>query len=427
MRRQALFVMSFLLLSMMAIPAMAAEAENLIIPQKNPIYSDLAAYAEAGYITTTAADYFRANAITKYEAAIYIKEALSKPELAGDKQAAKKMAAYAKEYSAQLKALETAELYAKPGSTPVPDGFEKAAARIDEIAEEMAKNSFTDSSVFKIEGNLMAKWQDYDMFGVTNQHYGAFSGTRMELDVNGSPISGLNYSLIMSFEVPTTDPAYGTQNNSFFGAANLMDTYLLGLSMFGWSVNAGIFWEDITTFIASQGASLRPSIFERDKYAGDVRTRDYFETVFRNYFQTLDDRWSKHPWMGVEAINSKIFGRGTLKVMAGKAENFNAGGNTNYLYEFAARYTHKQDIPFLTGAEWSVNAYNTSNDKSEMYGLDEVSPYKYIKSCTVAGGDLKANLFKLFKLQTEFEWSHNDSKYVGTLATTPYTTQGSAF
>jgi hypothetical protein len=97
--------------------------------------------------------------------------------------------------------------------------------------------------------------------------------------------------------------------------------------------------------------------------------------------------------------------------MGGKAENFDERYDKNYLYEYAGRFTQPVDYSILSGSEVSFNFYNKSNELAEIETLAPaaagpnypVSPYGYLQSATIAGGDAKIKLFNALNINGEVE------------------------
>jgi hypothetical protein len=403
---------------------LASGAGN-IIPQSDGIYKALAKMASLNIIKSEKPAYFEVNAMTNREAASYIYEAggnTFEAKLSADQS--KQFSAWMKEYTKRF-ATELAAIAAgteKDAALPAPgeSSIEKAAAEVENLKKDLPAYVMGDGSPLKVTGIINFKYQNLFAEGITNFHNDALSGSllqfTMERDFGDAKI-GAAFDL----EMKKNDPAAGTSNTSFYGTAGLLDSYDLYATLYGFNITGGMFWEDLTPFTASQGPSDRPSLFDRDKYAAESTSRDYYETMFRNYFQSLDYRWSMHPWMGLSVKNDKLFAWGdSVEVEAGKVERFYA--DPSYLYEFGAQYTHRQDLVFLYNAEWSVTFYNASNEKTEMMSLGktESDAYNSMKSVNVAGGGLKTNIFRLFKTDIEFDSSHTSAKY----GAYPYTLSG---
>jgi hypothetical protein len=103
------------------------------------------------------------------------------------------------------------------------------------------------------------------------------------------------------------------QFTSYYGNVKSIspDVYSIGMNIYDWNLTTGVFWEDITYFIAAQGQFQRIGIFDRDIYAPEETTEAHFEYIFRNYFQNRDARWLKHVWNGFEINRNGLFGRDT--------------------------------------------------------------------------------------------------------------------
>ncbi len=423
----ALFLFAVFAVGVFAAPAAGNNEERIFVSQKDALYNDLSTLAGAGLIKSKDADYFLYNPITKKQAAGFIIEAryyLGVTRPAEDAVDEKK---FTKVINSCASGLQE-EIKSAPAFAVVAVNESEAQSRLDGVEAaisdaESARNEtfFNSGSSLKIEGIISAKYTDLGAYGVCPFNHSAFTGTYMQLLISKSFSSDLSLSMYLNLEPRYNDPVIGTAYPDFFTPSNIMDNFSMSLNAGPWKISGGTIWEDITSFIASQGPSDRPWIFERDQLAADEKAKDHYETIFRNYFQSLDDRWSKHPWMGLEVFNDKLFGRDQLKLMAGKANNF----YTNYLYEFGARYTRRQDILFFSAAEWSANFYNTSNQKAEAFAMQDADPFGLIAGDTIAGGDVKATLFGLFKISGEFEYSNYYARYV-TSTPMPYTQKGSA-
>jgi hypothetical protein len=412
---------------------LAADYGN-IIPQNDKVYKDLAALAASGLIRSVEPGYFEVNAITYKETASYIYEADG--NISGAKLSEEQIKYYRQMLDTYKKRFSTSYAAVSSGSykpevmavthTANSSKLDALSADIDGIEKIFPDYCMSDTSRLKITGILSAKWQDLFAAGITNFHNGAMSGSMMQVSME-DVVGDMKIGAAIDLEMKQNDPAAGTSNPSFYSTSGLLDSYDLYVKMFGWNITGGMFWEDITCLTASQGPSDRPSLFDRDQYAAESTSKDYYEMIFRNYFQSLDYRWSMHPWMGIGITNSNIFPWGdSIKLIAGKVEGFY--GIPNYLYEFGTRYVHRQDLPFLYGSEWAVNFYNTSNEKIETasLGVTETDSYKYVKSDNVIGGDLKTSLFRMFKITTEFERSTYNGRY-SNLPYIPYTIAGNAY
>lgn len=410
MKKTILTIMTFLLLS----PVVFAETENLIIPQKDSIYSDLSMLAENGLIKSVSPDYFTKNAITKYEAAAFIKEAgsfLSAGAVAqGDSnnRTSKMLEAYAIKYSVEISGLRN--FAAAAGQDAVEaDPFGQMRAELDGLERNFSATRFTDATPFKITGVIAARFMNINTFGASEVNRSSFATSNLALYAGAALTDKIRMETNLTFEVPQFDPEYiDPVNAALYTSLNgvtkpvWIDVYTLTFDIYGFKVVTGFFWEDITSFIASQGQSERIGIFERDKYAGEETTKSHFETVFRNFSQNRDQRWSKHAWNGIDIYKDGIIGRDILKIAAGKPQE--TFGKNEY-YEYAARYTHFQNLPFAKQGEISMNIYNRSNDIRELIPFSTQEPASQVNNISIYGGDLKAVLFGAFKIKAEYERS----------------------
>lgn len=369
----------------------------LIIPQNDNIYDDLQILSEVGIITSATKEYFENNAITRYEAALYIIEAGKNTK---NSQYDSIIRNYEKLFSNEIKKIQNKEVEVQNLKTEITTN--DIRQELNEIEEEYKKTTFNDASPFKVTGYISARWQDIISSGIADKHLSALSGTNLSLYTETNINNKVRFAANFYFEMPQFDPAYGTSLQIFYGVLKsiALDIYTLDFYIDNWQITTGFFWEDITSFIASQSVSERIGIFERDIYAGEETTLSYFERIFRNYFTARDQRWSKHQFNGIDIIKNNTFGRDKLKLMAGKATF-----ESDYQYEIAARYTQFKSFAFLKNAEWSLNFYNNSNQKEEVlaYSNSQYNPESLLKSITIFGGDIKASLGKLFKINTEYE------------------------
>ena len=387
-----------------------------LIEQKDPVYKALSKMAFWGLIGSEKPDYFEVNAITNKEAASYIMEAsgnTSQAKLADEqsKQVAAWMKEYTKRFAAELGAAAPGP--AKAPTLPVQTGtaIDKAAADVENIKIDLPSYVMGDGSPLKVTGIINFKYQNLFATGITNFHNDGLGGSMMQV-IMERDFGAAKIGAGLDLEMKKNDPTVGTSNTSFYGTAGLLDSYDIYASLYGFDLTGGMFWEDLTAFTASQGPSDRPSLFDRDKYASESTSKDYYETLFRNYFQTLDYRWSMHPWMGFRVKNDKLFPWGdAVEVEAGKVERFYA--DPSYLYEFGAQYTHRQDLAFFYNAEWFLTFYNASNERSEIMSLGKTDSDAYgaLKFVNVFGGGVNTNLFRLFKTAFEFDASHTNGKF----------------
>jgi len=397
-------------------------AYPLIIPQKDGIYTDLSRAASLGVIKSVDAEYFGKNAITSREAAFYIIEAKNwlnagkEKELsdAEAREARAIIAKYEKVLAEEIKIAVEAETQRTEEAKSAYEGLDEELSWLE---EEYAKTRFTDATPFKVTGVIAGRWQQLMTSGITNLNVFAMSGTRLDLYTEGTLTEKIKFNTTLFFEMPSNDPSYGiadtisSQTHLFFGDTKSvgLDIYTITLDVYGLRLTTGFFWEDITSFIASQGLTERTGIFDRDIYAGETATRANYETIFRTFSQSKDDRWSKHQWNGFELYKDGLFGKDIFKAMAGKTTH-----EKDYVYEYAARYTHFRNFPRVRQAEWSLNFYNMSNDEAEINSFPAFEPESLKKSITIAGADMKAALFSLFKVKAEFERSwYRGSSEVG--------------
>jgi hypothetical protein len=391
----------------------------LIIPQKENIYNDLKILVENGIITTTLKEYFENNAITKYEAANYIIEARANTK---NSQFDSLIAKYEKLYSDEIKKIQNKEVNKEGLEIKKNITTDDIRQELNEIEEEYKNTTFNDASSFKVTGYISARWQELETFGLVKKHFAALSGTNLSLYTETSLNNKARFTANFYFEMPSFDPAYGTSLQMFYGTNKsiALDIYTLNFYIDNWQITTGFFWEDVTSFIASQSVSERIGIFERDIYAGEETALSHFENIFRNYFTQRDQRWSKHQWNGIGVLKDNTFGRDKFKFMAGKATF-----ESDYLYEIASRYTYFKSLPLLKNAEWSLNFYNNSNQKSELFSfINSVNnPESLLKTITIFGGDIKTNFTNLFKIKTEYE----RSSYAGRIAVDSSTTLISEF
>ncbi|MCX8094222.1 MAG: hypothetical protein N3E50_08680, partial [Candidatus Goldbacteria bacterium] len=369
-------------------------------PQKDIIYSDLKTLAEAGIITSTSKEYFENNAITRLEAAGYIIEAKNNNSNAEYNNIIVK---YEKLFSNEISKIKNNEINNEEWKTELE--IDDIRAELDKIEEEYKKTTFNDSSAFKVTGYISGRWQDLITSGIAKKHLSAMSGTNLSLYTETNINNKARFAANFYFEMPQFDPAYGTSLQMFYGTTKpiALDIYTLNFYIDNWQITTGFFWEDITSFIASQSVSERIGIFDRDIYAGEEATLSYFERIFRNYFTQRDQRWSKHQFNGIDIIKNNTIGRDRLKIMGGKATFEN-----DFQYEIAGRYTQYKSFAFLKNAEWSLNFYNNSNQREELLAFtnSQSNPESLLRNITIFGGDVKTTIEKLFKFSMEYERSY---------------------
>ncbi len=382
---------------------------ELIIPQSDRIYTDFSNMANDGLIKSEDSKYFKLNAITNKEAAVYISEAVknsSRAATPGTAQAVSRQAgaeysdtltAYAGRFANELSELPDTEKYInQPETDKFSESVEALLAEIGDIENDFKNTVFSDQPPLKITGNLTSRWTDMESSGASNMRISALS-TILGMTIDSTPMDNVELSLGYNVgEGGTSDPrANGNYNTS-----------TVSLTLYNWKITAGMFWDNVSLFTVSSGITLRPIIFDRDIYAGEEKTKDHFENLIHNYSIHLDDRWSMHPWMGADVLNSNFFGLGQLKLMAGKVTY-----NQNFLYEYAGQLTRRQNLPGLYDTDWSLNFYNQSNEKSEIYaGAPSGQPTDSTIANTVAGASVKTNVIKLMKTNVEFAIANNYGK-----------------
>jgi hypothetical protein len=419
-----IFILIFL--SIVSSVVYAAESD-IFVPQSDKIYSDLTDMAKAGLIKSEKPEYFKLNALTKAEAASYIEEALESrapgPGLSAG-QASSEYADILKIYADKY-ADEISKLPKNKANISRQDNFKSGVdsllTEINDIENNYKSAVFTDQPPLKITGNLTAQWTDMESFGASNMRIPAIS-TVLGLGIESTPMDNVKFS----FGYNT-----GKSGNLDPRSTGLYNSSNISLALYNWKIAAGMFWDNASLFTVSSGITLRPIIFDRDIYAGEEKTKGHWEGLVHNYSIHLDERWSAHPWMGADVSNSDFFGLGQLKLMAGKATY-----NQDFLYEYAGQFTHRQDLPGLYDTDWSLNFYNKSNEKSEIYaGTPSGQPADHTISNTVAGASVRTNVIKLMKTNVEFATAYNygkctnDPDYYDIWATAPgrpFTQTGSA-
>ncbi|MFW6210760.1 MAG: hypothetical protein ACOC4H_01425, partial [bacterium] len=193
-----------------------------------------------------------------------------------------------------------------------------------------------------------------------------------------------------------------------------LDRYTINLGFYGWTISTGFFWEDITPFIAKATLSERPALFEKDPYGLEETSKGRYENAFYHSFVKRGEIWSMHGFYGIAVYNQNLFDTGArLKIMGGKAEQFDEQYDKLYLYEFAGRLQY----PFETGVFYdsyaALNFFNTSNEEAEIQTLapdapSDNAPAKpdgFIKAATIFGGDFSTNIMNLLKIKGELEIS----------------------
>lgn len=403
-----------------------AASDSLIIPQKDKIYSDLSYLVSAGLIKSAGPEYFNTNAITKPEAASYIIEATDSLASTVDAKAEAMLKKYAAAYAAEIGAIKNGEIKVVAANTPEPGPVEKLSEDLNWLEKEFEKTRFTDATGFKVTGIISGRWQNLEMFGITNLHRSTFGGSHIELGIESALTSNIRINTNMTLEPPYFNPANGLSSDlTNLGGADRplwLDVYTITLDIYGVRAVTGFFWEDITSLVASQGQTERIGIFDRDIYAGEEGTKSYFERVFRNFSQNRDQRWSKHQFRGVELFKDGLFGKDVFKIMGGRAMDSIDKGYGN---EYAAKYTHFRNFPGIRKAEWSLNLYNNSNDIRESVPYTASEPESLKKNISIIGADMKAVILGLFSLKAEYERSfYNGAVEVAAGSQVPVFEQG---
>lgn len=436
MKKSILIV--FILIS---ISSISFAQDSLIIPQSDNIYGDLYAFAEKGYIRSVDADHFKYNPISSYEAAGYICEALiSLAQAPADTKSKKADLETLKKYYETYKA-KAVEIYNKtnemreklkaieatlesPEIKEFNDEIDTMRSGLFDIEQEMKLTIFRGVPPFKVMGEIQARWQDIESFGVSHVHQTSLGGTFMQLWTEYIVTSDVSFKLNITFERPHDEADksadyQGEELPEFWGTGQrFLDTYTIDLNAFGWRASTGFFWEDITPFIAKQILTERPVLFDRDPYALEETARGHYENVFLHSFQKRGDIWSKHGWYGIGLYNMDFLLNSIIKVMAGKAEKFDERWDKHYLYEYAGRWTLPLEVKgLIDNSAISANFFNTSNELSEVETeLADFSPpvfpdYNnfpgdasgFIQSQTIAGGDFNLNLLDTVSLGSEVE------------------------
>ncbi len=418
-----LVIFSFFVIS----PAFAALDNPVIIPQSEGIYEDFYQMAQAGLIKSVPADQFRYAAMSDYEAAGYVVEAMNLYAQAGAPKTSSGMAAKLQKYFAIYRA-KAFEIYGKTmemrkqlkkveGLVKSPDikGFDEvldeAKDTMPDVEEEFKNTTFRGVPPFKVMGMLMARWQDVEAFGIAPAHHTSLGGTVMSLWTEGIVSSDVSFKLNLNFERPANEAEKGDFPEYWGTGQRFLDKYTINLTLWGWQVNTGFFWEDITPFIAKGNLSDRPAFFDRDPYVLEETTKGHFENAFLHSFIKRGDIWSMHGFYGVEFANMALPWGAKFKIMGGKAEKFDERYDKLYLYEFAGRYVQAIDFSVLSGSQVAFNFFNTSNELAEVQTLAPgvpgpnypVKPFAYLQSATIFGGDAKIKLFNTLSINGEIE------------------------
>ena len=421
-------ICAFIFLSIFIIPAYAGETEDMFIPQSSPVYDDFYLMAEAGLIKSVPSEQFMISPMTEYDAAGYVMEAAVQYAAAGGQDGVKASAAakfkkyydiyrkkafeiYGKTMEMRKKLANIEELMKNADLKSFDEVLDEAKGTMFDVENEFAKTTFRGVPPFKVMGMLQVRWQDVESFGISRVHQTSFGGTVMSLWTEGIVSPDVSFKLNLNFEKPADEAEKGDVYAEYWGTGTrFMDKYTINLVLWGWQINTGFFWEDITPFIAKGTLSDRPALFDRDPYVLEETTKGHFENAFLHSFVKRGDIWSKHGFFGVEFLNTALPGGGQFKVMGGKAEQFDEQYDKLFLYEFAGRATQPFDFGFLTGGQVAFNFYNRSNELAEIQTLAPaatdnfpLAPYGYIQSCTIYGGDLKLKLFEIFNISSELE------------------------
>jgi len=436
MKKNFILMVMFVLISASAF----ASDYQLIIPQNDQIYLDLYAMADSGLIKSVSPEQFKFSAITRYEAAMYIAEAAanvtSQAQIAApeDNMSQEKIYAYVNtikkyvtEFYTELKKMhQDVDALQAALKSPELEDYKKTVDEMkdemNDIEQEYKKTTFHGMPPFQVQGMLQSRMQDVESFGVSHINHASLGGTMMQLWSQGIISSDLNFKLNLSFIKPADENDNGLSKPEplpeFWGTGSrFLDTYTINLGIYKWTLTTGFFWEDLTPFVMKQILTERPVPFDRDVYATtEESSRGHYENIFEHAFQKRGDIWSKHGFYGIDITNLSLFGSDQFKIMGGKDEKFDERWDKHYLYDFASRYTHFQDLPFFSNTALSLNAFNTSNELGEIqtsapdpndpiYDLANFpgTPYGYIQSATIVGGDLKTSLTDIMDIKGEFE------------------------
>ena len=422
-------IYAFIFLSLFIIPVYAGETEDMFIPQSSPIYNDFHQMAEEGLIKSVPAEQFLISPMTEYDAAGYVVEAAAQYAQAGGAQETgagtsaklkqyfdtykkKAFEIYGKTMEMRNKLANIETLLKSPDIKSFDVTLDEAKVTMFDVESEFAKTTFRGVPPFKVMGELQVRWQDVESFGISHVHQTSLGGTMMSLWTEGIVSPDVGFKLNLNFERPADEADKGDSYAEYWGTGQrFLDKYTIYLNLYGWQINTGFFWEDITPFIAKGILSDRPAFFDRDPYVLEETTKGHFENAFLHSFIKRGDIWSMHSFYGAEFMNMALPGGGRVKVMGGKAEKFDENWDKLFLYEFAGRFTQPIDIGIFNGSEASLNFFNTSNEKAEIETLAPAqptdnfppSPDGYIQEATIVGGDAKLRLFNVFNINGEFE------------------------
>ncbi len=427
MKKIAVIVAAFFVFS---IPLTAEISEDSIISRTGSIYDDFYMMASAGLIKSAEPESFRYSPMTGYDAAKYIVEAANNLyAYKGDDKSSyrEKLLKYYKIYRKKAfeiynKTMEMREEIKKvekiletPQVEELREVVEEAGSTMIDIEKEFQKTTFRGVPPFKVMGMLNARWQDVEAFGVAPVHHTSLGGTFMQLWTEGVVNDDISFKLNLTFEKPADEAEKGDLPEYWGTGQRFLDKYTINLNAYGWTISTGFFWEDITPFVAKAILSERPALFDRDVYALEETTKGHYENAFLHAFVARGDIWSKHGFMGVRVrnLNLKLMDglKNRTKIMAGKAEEFDERYDKLYLYEYALRTSFLFDLPVMTGNEFSLNFFNTSNEQSEIETLAPDTPTDnypkkpegYIQSATIFGGDFKTDIADFLKLKGEVE------------------------
>jgi hypothetical protein len=424
--KRAYSILVFIFLSLSIIPIHAENAEDLIIPQSNPVYEDYYQMARAGMIKSVPAEQLRISPMTEYDAAGYIVEAAASYVQAGQQAVSSGMAAKIKQYYA-IYLKKAYEIYGKtvemrkklafieqqlksPDVKALDETIDAAKVDMFDIEKDFAATTFRGVAPFAVMGQLEVRWQNVNSNGISRVNQTSLGGTFMSLWTQGLITPDVMFNLNLNFERPHDEANKLTLPEYWGTGQRFLDKYTINLKAYGWQFNSGFFWEDITPFIAKSTLSERPGLFDRDPYSSEETTKGHFENAFLHSFIKRGDIWSMHGFMGAEAINMDLPFGGRIKVMAGKAEGFDDQYDKNYLYEYAGRFVQPLDALGFSNSHVALNFFNTSNEESEIETMAPTtpgpnfpySPEGYLQSETIAGGDAKLNFGDL-SLGGEFE------------------------
>jgi|GEM_PF-1357530 hypothetical protein len=423
--KRAYAILAFIFLSLLIIPLYAESAEDLIIPQSDPVYEDYFQIAHEGLIKSSPAEQFHISPMTQYDAAGYIVEAAS-AYVQGAPGVSPDVAAKIKQYYAiylkkayeiygktveMRKKLATIEqLLKSPDIKAFDETLDEVKTTMFDIEKDFSATTYRGVAPFAVMGQLEVRWQNVDSNGISRISQTSLGGTFMSLWTQGLITPDVMFNLNLNFERPRDEADKGTLPEYWGTGQRFLDKYTINLKAYGWQFNTGFFWEDITPFIAKSTLSERPGLFDRDPYSSEETTKGHFENAFLHSFIKRGDIWSMHGFMGAEAINMDLPFGGRIKVMGGKDEGFDDQYDKNYLYEYAGRFVQPLDSIGFANSHVAINFYNASNEESEIETMAPpapganfpYSPEGYIESETIAGGDAKLN-FGDFAIGGEFE------------------------